>query len=814
MTQSRSSRAGRMTGSLLRLLVLPLLLLLTAPGVPAAASAAPPAEFRAGALIVAYRPGTSAPQRSADQALVGAQTVRAFRSGATLLSVPPGREVATATALRAQSNILYAEPDYLMTLAGVPNDPSFSEQWAAQNSGQTVDGITGTAGADEKAVAAWSVTTGTRSVVIAVLDGGVDYNHPDLAANIWTNPAGINGCPPGTHGYNVLNSTCDPMDDLTVASGYFSHGTRVAGVLGAVGNNGIGIAGVNWTTTILPVKWLDSTAWGTTDELLSAIDWVLAAQAAGVNVRIVNNSATYVGTEFSQALSDEIDLLGQHDILFVTPAGNTSENNNTTARYPCNYDRANKICVAASDQGDALPSWANWGATTVDLAAPGANIYSTERGSTYGFQDGSSFAAPQVAGAAALILSVEDMSATDLKARILDNVDPLPSLTGLVRTGGRLDICKALPGCGTFTLSGSVTAAGTGVVDAWVYAFDAGTSAYVTSTASVTGGAYSLVVPPGSYKIYVQPRNGTNPDQWYGGATPTVVPVSADTPGVDIALAGPTSFTLSGSVTAAGTGVVDAWVYAFDAGTSAYVTSTASVTGGAYSLVVPPGSYKIYVQPRNGTNPDQWYGGATPTVVPVSADTPGVDIALAGPTSFTLSGSVTAAGTGVVDAWVYAFDAGTSAYVTSTASVTGGAYSLVVPPGSYKIYVQPRNGTNPDQWYGGATPTVVPVSADTPGVDIALAGPTSFTLSGSVTAAGTGVVDAWVYAFDAGTSAYVTSTASVTGGAYSLVVPPGSYKIYVQPRNGTNPDQWYGGATPTVVPVSADTPGVDIALAH
>ena len=362
-----------------------------------------------------------------------------------------------------------------------------------------------------------------------------------------------------------------------------------------------------------------------------------------------------------------------------------------------------------------------------------------------------------------------------------DGISPTPSTTWSFTTGAS--------GPTSFTLSGSVTAAGTGVVDAWVYAFDAGTSAYVTSTASVTGGAYSLVVPPGSYKIYVQPRNGTNPDQWYGGATPTVVPVSADTPGVDIALAGPTSFTLSGSVTAAGTGVVDAWVYAFDAGTSAYVTSTASVTGGAYSLVVPPGSYKIYVQPRNGTNPDQWYGGATPTVVPVSADTPGVDIALAGPTSFTLSGSVTAAGTGVVDAWVYAFDAGTSAYVTSTASVTGGAYSLVVPPGSYKIYVQPRNGTNPDQWYGGATPTVVPVSADTPGVDIALAGPTSFTLSGSVTAAGTGVLsDAWVYAFDAdGTSAYVTSTASVTGGAYSLVVPPGSYKIYVQPRNGDLP---------------------------
>ena len=200
MTKSHRSRSGGIAGTLLRLLVLPLLLLLTAPGVPAAAGAAPQAEFRAGALIVAYRPGTSAAQRSTDQALVGAEALRTFRSGATLLSVPPGREVATASALRAQSDILYAEPDYLMTLVGMPDDPSFSDQWAAQNTGQTVNGITGTAGADEKAVAAWSVTTGTRSVVIAEVDGGVDYNHPDLAANIWTNPGGVNGCPAGTHG--------------------------------------------------------------------------------------------------------------------------------------------------------------------------------------------------------------------------------------------------------------------------------------------------------------------------------------------------------------------------------------------------------------------------------------------------------------------------------------------------------------------------------------------------------------------------------------------------------------------------------------
>ena len=271
-----------------------------------------------------------------------------------------------------------------------------------------------------------------------------------------------------------------------------------------------------------------------------------------------------------------------------------------------------------------------------------------------------------------------------------------------------------------------------------MYAFDSTTSAYVTSTASVTGGAYSLVVPVGSYKLFVQPRTAGYADQWYGGATPTVVPVSADTPGVNIALVNATSFTLSGTISAGGTGLVDAWVYAFDATTSAYVTSTASVTGGAYSLVVPVGSYKIYVQPRTAGYPDQWYGGATPTVVPVSADTPGVNIGLAGATSFTLSGTISAGGTGLVDAWVYAFDATTSAYVTSTASVTGGAYSLVVPVGSYKIYVQPRTAGYPDQWYGGATPTVVPVSADTPGVNIALVGASSFTLSGTISAGGTG----------------------------------------------------------------------------
>jgi subtilisin family serine protease len=274
----------------------------------------------------------------------------------------------------------------------------------------------------------------------------VDYTHPDLARNIWTNPGGIGGCAAGTHGYNVRNSTCDPMDD---DSAYGGHGTHVAGILGAVGNNGIGVSGVNWKTTILPVKWVSATGENSTSDLITALNWILNAKKAGVPVRVVNDSTVFVGTAPSQALSDEIDLLGQNSILFVTAAGNTGDNNDVLSvrRYPCGYDRPTEICVAASNQNDALPSWANYGPNTVDLAAPGSNIYSTLRNSSYGFIDGSSMATAQVAGAATYVLRVRNMSPTQLKADILNNVDKLPSLSGKLITGGRLDMCKAVPGC-------------------------------------------------------------------------------------------------------------------------------------------------------------------------------------------------------------------------------------------------------------------------------------------------------------------------------------------------------------------------------
>jgi subtilisin family serine protease len=343
-------------------------------------------------------------------------------------------------------------------LAAAPNDAAFSLQWGDSNSAQSIptQGVggkeplgppaNGTPGDDDRALAAWGVSTGNPSIVIAELDTGVEYDHPDLAANIWSNPGGVGGCKAGTHGYNVLDHTCEPTDEDTA---YEGHGTHVAGIMGAVGNNGIGVAGMNWQTTILPVKWLQS-AGAETGALLEALEWVLRAKQEGVNIRVVNDSPTFFGTLRSEAVKKAIEELGANNILFVTAAGNTGNNNDEEAvrRYPCGYHLPTEICVTATDNRDALPSWANYGPNTVDLAAPGVSIYSTLRGEKYGYLTGGSMASPQVAGAAALILSTEpSLSATQLKARILESVRPDPALAGKVTTGGILDVCAAIVAC-------------------------------------------------------------------------------------------------------------------------------------------------------------------------------------------------------------------------------------------------------------------------------------------------------------------------------------------------------------------------------
>jgi subtilisin family serine protease len=406
------------------------------------------AAYRDGIVLLAFRDGIQQSRQDAVLSSIGAREIKRIGVGVHVVTVRRGRVPKVVQLLRARDDVRFAEPDYLQTLSAgsLPNDTSVGVQWAVQNTGQTVNGTAGTAGADERALAAWGITTGTNSVIIAELDTGVQYSHPDLFTNMWNNPGGLFGCAAGTHGYNVVSYNCDPMDDDTVYSG---HGTHVAGIMGAVANNAAGIAGTNWTTSIMAMKWVNSSGTGTNSALIEAMDWVVKAKQAGLNIRVVNDSQTWAGTAFSQAVSDEIDLLGSNDILFVTASGNTAQNNDTTPRYPCSYARPNMICVAASDQKDKLWSSANYGPNTVHLAAPGVNIYSTLRASNFAYVSGGSMASPQVAGTAALILSLGYQSVSNLKSMILNSVDVLPSLSGLVGTGGRLNVCKAVPGCST-----------------------------------------------------------------------------------------------------------------------------------------------------------------------------------------------------------------------------------------------------------------------------------------------------------------------------------------------------------------------------
>ena len=310
-----------------------------------------------------------------------------------------------------------------------------------------------------------------------------------------------------------------------------------------------------------------------------------------------------------------------------------------------------------------------------------------------------------------------------------------------------IDVELPLAG-GTFTLSGTVTAAGTGVAGAIVYVFDGTSSAYVGNATTTAGGAYSLALPPGAYKLWVQTNTPGYPDQAYGGdrtfAGAEVIDLTAANATADVVLAGGT-FTLSGTVTAAGTGVAGAIVYVFDGTSSAYVGNATTTAGGAYSLALPPGTYKLWVQTNTPGYPDQAYGGdrtfAGAEVIDLTAANATADVVLAGGT-FTISGTVTAAGTGVPGAIVYVFDGTSSAYVGNATTTAGGAYSLALPPGAYKLWIQTNTPGYPDQAYGGdrtfAGAEVIDLTAANATADVVLAGGT-FTLSGTVTAAGTGV---------------------------------------------------------------------------
>jgi len=287
--------------------------------------------------------------------------------------------------------------------------------------------------------------------VVGIVDTGFDYTHPDLQANTWSAPSSftvsIGGspitCPAGSHGFNAILWICDPMDD-------YMHGTHVSGIIGAAGNNNLGVAGVNWTAQMMGLKFLDSEGYGYTSDAVNAIEFAIQAKAAfassmGADVRVLSNS--WGGSGFSQALEDEIDRAGSNDILFVAAAGNSAVSIDTMPMYPASYNRANMISVAATDNNDALASFSNYGPKSVHLGAPGVDILSTLIGGDYGYLSGTSMATPFVSGTAALMLSVSGLATANLKKNLLDNVDFIPALTNITITGGRLNTSHAIRSC-------------------------------------------------------------------------------------------------------------------------------------------------------------------------------------------------------------------------------------------------------------------------------------------------------------------------------------------------------------------------------
>ena len=335
----------------------------------------------------------------------------------------------------------YIEFDYAIKpavapAATIPNDSDFAQLWGLNNTGQAG----GTPDADIDAPEAWDTQKGSASVIVGVIDTGVDYTHQDLATNIWTNPGEIpndgidndgNGYIDDLRGWDFAYNDNDPMD-------VYGHGTHVSGTIAAKGNNSIGVTGVSWNSKTMPIKFLDDQGSGYTSNAILALNY-----ATKMGAKITNNS--WGGGSFSQALYDSIKAAGDSGALFIAAAGNDSRDTDAIPSYPASYDLPNIISVAATTRTDSLSYFSNYGKTTVDLGGPGSDIYSTLPNNSYGTYNGTSMATPHVSGVASLLWSQNPgWTSNQVKAAILDKGDPLPALAGKTVTGKRLNAAKAL----------------------------------------------------------------------------------------------------------------------------------------------------------------------------------------------------------------------------------------------------------------------------------------------------------------------------------------------------------------------------------
>ena len=437
-----------------------------------------------GDILVRFRPGSKGRQlgrqvvtektgRQIPLSVESAGSASEIVEGLRIVRVNPDDTSKAIAALRARPDVIYAEPNFIRKAFLTPNDPRYPEMWGLNNTGQTASdgGNSGIAGNDIRAEQGWNITTGSRNVVVGIIDTGIDINHVDLHDNIWTNPGEIpgngidddgNGFIDDVHGWDFAHNDASVFDytepTYPPSNNYNGdlddHGTHVAGTIGAMGNNGVGVTGINWQVSLLPLKFLTDDGAGTSLDVVNAYAyakkmrqlWESSGGTKGANIRILNNS--YGGVSFSQTEFDAIQELSDAGILFVAAAGNEDVSNDLYPVYPTSYTVPNVISVAASGGSGIKASFSNYGEGTVNVSAPGDYILSTTPKNTYDFFSGTSMAAPHVSGVAALVCALSpNMTMQRLRSIVMYSGSAAPWQFNNVlpiSTGRAIDAGRAL----------------------------------------------------------------------------------------------------------------------------------------------------------------------------------------------------------------------------------------------------------------------------------------------------------------------------------------------------------------------------------